>query len=87
MASKSQHVLDAEELAAKMKDPVFCAEQALCQTDDLSTQFEAKAKTEAAEHAQVDADMHARLANAEAALDIGWMKVGEGCWKSMKPMN
>jgi hypothetical protein len=69
--SKPQHVLEAEDFAAEMKDTVHQAEHALRQVDDL-------AKTETVEG---DVDMHRALAGAETALQIAWIRLGEGHWK------
>jgi hypothetical protein len=78
-ASKSQDVLDAEDLAAEMNDDVFLAEEALGQGNDFFAKVDAKAKAEAEEQVKVDADMHLALVEAEDALDK-WLRVGEGRW-------
>ena len=80
-ASKSQDVLDAEDLAAEMNDNVFLAEVVLGQGNDFFAEFDAKAKAEAEQQVKVDADIHLALVEAEDALEIiTWIKV-EGRWR------
>ena len=80
-ASKSQDVLDAEDLAAEMNDDVFLAEEALGQGNDFFAKVDAKADAKVEEQEQVSADMHLALVGAQAVLDVKWVRVGKGRWK------
>ncbi len=79
-ASKSQDVLDAEDLAAEMNDDVFLAEEALRQGNDFFAKVDAKVKAESEEQTEVDAGMNLALVEAEDALDE-WFRVGEARWR------